>query len=86
MCRPKTLTGAQGSVQVGFENRIPLGFGDFESRRPLGAAGAVYQDLHAAEFRRHRVQKMVEAGAVRDIASLNQRSPAQRLTSAAAAA
>ncbi len=75
----KHATGAERSIQVGFEDRIPLGFRDFEGRGALGAAGTVDQDLHAAEFSLHRLQKLFEAGGVGDIAGLSKRPPPQRL-------
>ncbi len=76
---PKHAAGAQSPVQIGFEDRVPIGIRDLERGRSFGAAGAVHQNLNAAEFGVDRLQKLHQAGLVGDVASLIQRSPAECL-------
>src|SRR5882724_5807000 len=70
--------GAQSSVQVRFHDRIPIGLWNVERRCSLRAAGAIHENLDAAEFGEHRSQEPLDAGVVSDVASQRMRAPPER--------
>src|SRR6202158_3194129 len=74
----KYSAGAQSPVQIRFDDRIPIGFRNFERGHSPRAAGAVHQNLDGAEFGAYRLQELFEAGVVGDVAGLRKRPTSER--------
>src|SRR5438270_9654493 len=60
--------GAKRSVEVGFEDGVPLRFGKLQRGQAFGAARAVHQDMNAAELLARRLQQLLNAGVIGDVA------------------
>src|SRR5712664_852052 len=70
--------GAQSSVQVRFHDRVPIGLRNVERGCSLRAAGAIHENLDAAEFGEHCLQEPLDAGVVSDVASPRKRASPER--------
>src|ERR1700730_18258144 len=74
----KYAAGTQGSVQVCFHNRLPISLWNIQRGHSLRAAGAVHENLDAAELSAYRFEEPLEAGVVGDIGRLGKRPPPER--------
>src|SRR2546430_2536163 len=74
----KYPASAQSPLQICFQDGVPIGFRKIERGHFFRATGAIYEDLHAAEFSAHGLQEPLDAGVVSDIASLRERSFTER--------
>src|SRR6266850_2698133 len=70
--------GAQSSVEIRFHDRIPIGLWNVERRCSLRAAGAIHENLDAAEFGEYSQQEPLDAGVVSHVASQRKRAPTER--------
>src|SRR5579864_459914 len=70
---------AQRAVEVGVDDGVPLGFGKIEGGHAPGAAGAIDENLDAAEFSRGGREELLETLDVGDVAGLREGAAAERL-------
>ena len=60
----ENLARAKRSVEIDFDDVVPLGFGDVERRRALGGAGGVDENFDRAEFGDCGGKESFDAGAI----------------------
>src|SRR5207253_5695378 len=59
--------GAQSSVQVRFQDRIPFGLWKIERGHSFGPAGAIHEDFDASEFGACRLKEPLDATVICNI-------------------